>query len=124
MSNDDDVLFQADELELPRPTKPAEPRRWKKVQPPQTWRPNDTGEEIVGIYRGKTKKTGSHGQYEVILVDVTGRGRFLVSGVACVQGVDTAGLAPGEPIKIIYRGTKALDVDRTMKMFDVYVEDR
>jgi len=41
---------------------------WKKVVAPKAWRPEATGEELIGFYGGKTTRTGAYGQYDVVLV--------------------------------------------------------
>lgn len=96
---------------------------WKKVRAPQTWRPKEDGEELVGFYGGKTLKNGKFGQYEVVIVHVPTRGSYLVSGTSIIQLIDGACVRPGHPICIVWGGVKALTGDRTMKQFELRIAE-
>jgi len=94
--------------------------RWRKINAPQTWRP-EAGDELIGFYGGRTKREGSFGQYEVVIVLVPYKGAFMVSGTALIQLCDAATLIRGDAIRILYLGMKDLPEDKQMKMFELYV---
>jgi len=94
---------------------------WKKVEAPKAWRPQASGEELVGYYGGKTVRNGQWGQYEVILVNVPRRGIFMMSGTNIVQLVDAASIDIGHPIRVVWKGKIKLDKDKEMKVFEVFV---
>lgn len=98
---------------------------WKKVEAPRRWNPHNPGDELCGFYGGKTLRTGSYGQYEVVLVHVPNKGTFMVSGVRIVQLVDASGVEVGWPVRIIWGGTVALSdaPDRRMKTFQFFVAE-
>jgi hypothetical protein len=97
--------------------------KWKKVQAPKTWHPKELGAELVGFYGGRTMRQGSFGQYEVVLVHVPQKGSFIISGIKIIQLMDAAIAEIGDPVRIVWNGTEALDNDRHMKLFEVYVTD-
>lgn len=96
---------------------------WRKIEAPKTWRPKMNGEEIAGFYGGKTMRNGRFGQYEVVLIHVPKRGLFMISGTRIVQLIDAAAVVIGWPVRVIWRGSVALDDDKTMKTFDVFVAE-
>lgn len=96
---------------------------WKKVKAPQTWRPKEAGEQLVGFYGGKTLKNGQFGQYEVVIVHVPTRGSLMVSGTGIIQLIDGACVKPGHPICITWGGVKALEGNRTMKQFELQIAE-
>lgn len=98
---------------------------WKKVAAPKRWNPRDPGEELCGTYVGKTTRSGTYGQYEVVLVDVPSSGAFMISGVRIVQLVDASQVQPGWPVRIIWRGYQPVGggQGKEMKMFDFFVAD-
>lgn len=98
----------------------ADAYEWTKATPPSAWRPVTPGDEIIGIYIGKTVMTGVNGQYDVVLIDVPRTGRFMVSGVQVVRSVDAARFDEGEPIRVVYGGKKDIGGERFMKVLDVY----
>lgn len=93
---------------------------WVKVDAPKVWRPTPD-QELIGFYGGYTKKNGSFGPYDVVLVHVPRYGSFTVSGTQLIQLVDAAVLQKGDPVRIIYRGTKDLDGDKRVKLFELLV---
>lgn len=98
---------------------------WKKVRAPRTWYPKRAGEELIGFYGGTTERRGRYGSYSVVLVHDPNRGSFMVSGVQVLQLVDASSIEAGDPIRIVFNGTKDLgegDDGRAkhMKLFDVY----
>ncbi len=96
---------------------------WKKVHGPRIWRPKVPGEELVGYYGGKTLRNGAYGQYEVVVVHVPIKGTYLISGIQVVQLVDASSIDVRWPIRIVWRGTEALDEERTLKKFEVFVAE-
>lgn len=101
---------------------------WKQVEAPKTWRPKMPGEELVGYFMGKTMRNGRFGQYEVVLVLVPHRGVFMISGTRIVQLADTAAVATGWPIVVVWRGSLPLPVNddgevRSMKLYDLFVAE-
>lgn len=99
--------------------------KWRKISAPTTWRPQD-GEELVGYYAGRTKRDGSFGQYEVLIVLVPYKGTFMISGTAIIQLADSAMLTRGDAVRLRYLGKKDIstpdDVEkREMKLFELYV---
>lgn len=98
---------------------------WRRVEAPKRWNPYDPGEELCGFYAGKTSRTGSYGQYEVVLVHVPNKGTFMVSGVRIIQLADASGVEIGWPVRIVWRGTQTLsgDPDKKMKMYEFFVAE-
>lgn len=96
---------------------------WRKVQAPKTWRPRDSGEELMGYYGGRTFRNGSTGQYEVVIVHVPRDGSYLVSGVKVMQLIDSALVTKGHPLRLIYKGDELLKNGHTMKQFDLLVAE-
>jgi hypothetical protein len=96
---------------------------WRKVETPKAWRPKELGEELLGFYGGKTSRSGPYGQYDLVLVHVPKRGSFLVSGTRVIQLIDAAGIEPGWPVRVVFRGVVQLDEQRRMKSFDVFVAE-
>jgi hypothetical protein len=95
---------------------------WRKITAPTSWRPKK-GDELIGYYIGRTKKNGKFGQYEVLTVLVPYKGTLMVSGTIILQLADSALIQPGDAIKIVYNGTKELDGDRSMKLFELFIGD-
>lgn len=98
---------------------------WRKVEAPKRWNPHDPGEELCGYYIGKTTRSGTYGQYEVVMVHIPERGTFMVSGVRIVQLVDASQVEPGWPVRIVWRGYQPVGggQGKEMKMFDFFVAD-
>lgn len=101
---------------------------WKKVEAPKTWRPKYNGEELVGFYGGRTIRSGSFGQYEVVIVHVPGRGSFMLSGTQLIQLIDAASADVGDPIRVVWGGYLKLGEaedgrEKKMKQFTVFVVD-
>ena len=95
---------------------------WKKVEVPKTWNPKEP-EELVGFYAGRTKRYGSYGQYEVVLVVVPQLGMRMVSGTQIIQLLDAALIEVGQPVRVVFNGIIPLKNDRTMKSFDLFVTE-
>ena len=98
--------------------------KWREISAPKTWRPKDAGEELIGFYAGRTKRDGRFGQYEVVTVLVPYKGAFMVSGTVLIQLADTAMLARGDAIRIVFIERRQLDEERTMKVFKLYVGEQ
>jgi len=96
--------------------------RWQKVTAPVVWHPTGP-EELIGYYGGRTLRTGTFGQYEVVIVHVPYRGTFLISGVRLIQLVDAAQLVKGDPVRIAFLGYEQGRADREMKLFELYITD-
>jgi len=96
---------------------------WRRVEIPRTWYPKEVGAQLVGFYGGRTTRSGSHGQYDVIIVHVPGHGAYVVSGVKVLQLVDASMADVGDPICVVYKGEKKLAEDRKMKLFDLFVAE-
>jgi hypothetical protein len=97
--------------------------RWKAVEIPKPWRPKQ-GEELFGVYGGRTVRNGPHGQYEVILVHARKRVTYVVSGTDIIQRIDAAHLSEGDPLRIIYLGTEEVGVEGwKKKRFQLLVVD-
>lgn len=97
--------------------------RWQKVHTPRVWAPKEVGDELIGYYGGRTLRTGSFGQYEVVIVHVPQRGSYVVSGTSLIQLIDSSMIAVGHPVRIVWLGLKKLDEARTMKLFDLHVAE-
>ena len=93
---------------------------WEKVAAPEHWRPTRKGQELVGYYRGKTALNGAHGEYTAAIVHADGA--WYISGARLMRLLDNSGISIGDPVWIVFKGRRALDNDRTMKDFDLYVE--
>lgn len=94
--------------------------KWRKVTAPAVWYPKD-GDELVGYYSGRTKRDGSYGQYEVVIVLVPYKGTYTVSGTALIQLADAAMLTRGDAVRIKFLGRKPLEEGHEMKLFELYV---
>lgn len=94
--------------------------KWRKINAPSTWRPQD-GEELIGYYVGRTKRDGSFGPYEVVLVAVPYKGTYMVSGTKLIQLMDSGMLVRGDAVRIKFLGNKDIGEERTMKDFELYV---
>lgn len=94
--------------------------KWRKINAPSTWRPQD-GEELVGYYVGRTKRDGSFGPYEVVLVTVPYKGTYMISGTKLIQLMDSGMLVRGDAVRIKFLGNKDIGEERTMKDFELYV---
>jgi len=102
--------------------------RWKEVHAPKPWLPKIPGTELAGFYGGRTTRSGSYGQYDVILVHVPARGTFMVSGVKAIQLVDAAMIDVGHPIRVVWDGLQECGTDaagkaKHMKLFRVLVAE-
>jgi hypothetical protein len=103
-----------------------EPITWRKLKRPKTWKPENSGEELVGYYLGQTIKDGRWGQYNVVMVAVPNTDGptttpYMASGSALIRAIDGGSVEVGMLVRIVYEGLKALDDDREMKLFEVYV---
>ena len=101
-----------------------EPIRWRKLQAPSPWKPENAGEELVGYFLGKTILDGRYSQYQVVVVaavneDGTTTPRT-ASGSALIRALDAGMVEVGHLIRIVYGGRKELDGDRSMKLFEVF----
>lgn len=99
--------------------------KWRKITAPGTWYPKPD-EELVGFYLGRTKRDGSFGPYEVLMVAVPYKGAFMVSGTQVIQLADAAMLARGDAVRIRFCGYKEILSAETgevkkMKLFEMYV---
>lgn len=102
--------------------------KWKKIEAPQKWRPRGASDELTGYYGGKTVRSGTHGQYWVIIVHVPVSGEsdmvtYLISGTVLITLIDAAGIGEGHPIKIVYHGDVYTGVDRYYKKFSLYIAE-
>jgi hypothetical protein len=97
--------------------------KWRKVVAPQTWRPSEVGQELVGYYGGRTLREGSFGQYEVVLVHVPLEGSYMLTGTQLIQLMDASMIVAGHPIRIVWQGLKETSAGHQMKMFDVLVAE-
>ena len=97
--------------------------KWKKVVAPKAWKPKLPGDELAGFYGGKTVRTGTYGQYEVVLVHVPGDGVRMISGVRIAQLVDAAMIEVGWPVRIQWEGLLKYDGEKTMKQFSLLVAE-
>lgn len=93
---------------------------WREVTGPQVWRPRE-GDVLVGYYVGKTKASGTFGQYEVVLVREPAGGLWTISGTCLVRLVDAENPETGTPVHITYDGLKELDTEKKMKVFRLRV---
>jgi hypothetical protein len=102
---------------------------WKEVYAPRAWYPKIPGTELVGFYGGRTTRSGSYGQYDVVLVHVPMRGSYMISGTNLMQLVDAAMIDVGHPVRVVWDGLKSLGVDavtgkeRKMKLFKLSVAE-
>lgn len=94
--------------------------KWRKISAPQTWRPKD-GEELIGFYAGRTKREGTFGQYEVMVILVPYKGAFMVSGTKLIQLADAAMITRGDAVRVVFLGKKDIGEAREMKDFELYV---
>lgn len=94
--------------------------KWRKINAPTTWRPED-GEELIGYYIGRSKREGSFGQYEVVVVAVPYKGTYMISGTKLIQLMDSGMLVRGDAVRIKFLGRKDIGEDREMKEFELYV---
>lgn len=94
--------------------------KWREVSAPKLWRPKD-GEELIGYYAGRTTRDGQHGQYEVVTVLVPYKGAFMVSGTMLIQLADAAMLSRGDAVRIVFVERQAIDDERHMKVFKLFV---
>lgn len=97
--------------------------KWRKINAPAPWYPKDD-DELIGFYAGRTKRDGSFGQYEVVVVLVPYKGAVTVSGTTLIQLADSAMLTRGDAVRIKYLGKKQLDEGREMKLFELYVGEQ
>ena len=98
--------------------------KWRKVSTPKPWHPTEPGEELIGLYGGRTMRHGQHGQYEVILIVVPYAGSYTVSGTRVIQQADAAQLERGYPIRLVFNGLKPITGrDVSMKDIDMFVSD-
>lgn len=97
--------------------------KWRKVEPPRSWRPTEDRQELCGFYGGKTIRNGLHGQYEVAIIHVPMTGTWTVTGVDVIQKIDAAVIPIGHPIRVVWTGTKELGNGHTMKTFEVMVAE-
>jgi len=93
---------------------------WEEVSAPKVWRPK-VGEELIGHYHGRTVRSGTFGEYEVVQVSVPGDALYNVSGTRIVQLFDSASLESGEQVRIVFKGYKELQGDKKLKVFELYV---
>jgi hypothetical protein len=98
--------------------------KWRKIHAPTTWRPSDTGEELIGFYAGRTKRDGTFGQYDVVIIAVPYKGTFMISGTKLIQLFDSAMLTRGEAVRVRFLGRQDIstpDEKREMKLFELFV---
>lgn len=98
--------------------------KWRKIHAPKPWHPKEAGEELVGFYVGRTKKSGSYGQYEVLVIAVPYKGTYTISGTALIQLADSGMVGRGEAVRIVFLGRKDISTEsekREMKLFELYV---
>jgi hypothetical protein len=102
---------------------------WKRIERPLTWRPKTVGEELIGLYGGKTQRVGKFGAYDVVLVHVPAVGSFTLTGVQVIQKFDAASMEIGWPVRVEWRGYEEWDdkekpdEKRRMKCYEVYVAE-
>ena len=112
---------------------------WRKVERPKPWRPKLVGEVLLGFYGGKSVRTGTFGEYTVVIVHVPSLGSFTLSGVQVIQKFDVVDLKIGWPVRVVWQGNEDLGevVEETetagvktkktkkkqMKRFDVFVAE-
>lgn len=99
---------------------------WRKLEHPKPWRPALPGEELVGYYLGQTKRTGSYGEYTVVLIGVLDEAGMigtprLVSGAALLNAIDGANVQIGALLRVVYGGVLEISNDRKMKAFEVFL---
>jgi hypothetical protein len=97
--------------------------KWRKVTAPQTWRPTEVGQELVGYYGGRTIREGQFGQYEVVLVHVPLEGSYMLTGTQLIQLLDASMANVGHPIRIVWQGLKETAAGHTMKTYEVMVAE-
>jgi len=99
--------------------------KWHKLNRPKPWTPSEPDSEIVGYYLGQSVREGRYGQYTTVMLAVpTGHGftqPYTISGVALINAIDGGQIEEGYLIRVVFRGYKELDDERSVKMFDVYV---
>lgn len=95
---------------------------WRKVEAPQTWRPNP-GDNLIGYYGGHTVSQGPHGQYDVAVVHDFDLQSWLVSGTALIRLLDAGRCQEGDVIKIVFRGLGRTSAGYNVKLFDLFVDD-
>lgn len=95
-------------------------KRWKKVTSPNRWSPADVGSELIGTFVQLSQKIGSYGKYSVVTM-MTDGGVRSISGTMIVDLVSIAGPQQGDEMRVVYRGTKVLSEERTMRLFDLFV---
>jgi hypothetical protein len=93
---------------------------WTKVTAPQSWAPS-AGDVLLGYYQGRVQKTGQFGDYEVIQVLVPSDGIYAISGAGILQLAASATLSTGDPVKIVFKGTKDLPNGHTKKLFELFI---
>lgn len=95
---------------------------WVKVRAPQPWQPA-AGEELGGYYCGRTIRTGSFGQYEVVLIAVPRVGMFTASGSELIRLIDSALLTRGHPVRILFKGLEQSKTNaaRTVRHFELLI---
>jgi hypothetical protein len=99
--------------------------KWRKLERPKTWKPTEAGSDLMGYYLGQSVRDGRFGQYTVALFAVpTGHGftqPYVVSGTSLISALDGGQVGKGSLVRVTYQGTKPLQDNRTVKLFDVYV---
>ncbi len=93
---------------------------WKKVAAPISWRPKHPGEQLLGLYVGRTTVNGMYGKYEAVLVRTSRT--YMISGIRILQLFDSAYLDHGELVRVEFTGVKKLSDEREMRMFELYVQ--
>lgn len=96
---------------------------WQKIHLPRVWNPRQAGEELAGYYGGTTKRNGSFGQYDVVIVHVPYRGSYVVSGTEVIQLVDTSMIRKGHPVRIVFKGREEYAPKKEKKHFELLVAE-
>ena len=97
---------------------------WRKVERPKPWRPKLIGEVLLGFYGGKSVRTGTFGEYTVVIVHVPSLGSFTLSGVQVIQKFDVADLKIGWPVRVVWQGYEDLgEVVEETEMAGVKIEE-
>lgn len=97
--------------------------RWRKVTAPKMWQPAEVGEELTGYYGGRSVRSGSYGEYTVILMHVPERGTLMLSGFEIVQLVDAAQITHGHPVRVRWNGFVELASGHKKKSYELFVAD-
>lgn len=95
---------------------------WVKVDiKPRVWAPTDPGDAREGVLADITTADGPRGPFDVVLLADEDKRLWMVAGVRVTRAVRTAGIRPGDPLRIVFTGM----VGRTGRArgFDVFTRD-